>query len=228
MSTAKAHADLCLLDRDGPIATVTLNRPAVKNALNLDLLNALIGRLSECVAAGVTVLVLRGEGTAFCAGADLRSDDGTSIGKPTLRRDLIERSITLVGSFPVAISVVHGPAVGGGWGLAFAADVVLAAEDAVFRFPELALGLLPPEPIVDRFRQVAGPARSLRLLGSGESFRADDPALAGLVDAMPPDLLNERAHGLADLFARSAPGLLRELKQSVGSVHTQERDAHER
>jgi enoyl-CoA hydratase/carnithine racemase len=226
-SRTMTHADLCLLDRDGPIATVTLNRPAAKNALNIDLLNALIGRLEECVAAGVTVLVLRAEGTAFCAGADLRSDDGTSIGKPTLRRDLIENAITLVSSFPVAISVVQGPAVGGGWGLAFAADVVLAAEDALFKFPELALGFLPPEPIVRRFHEVAGPARSLRLLGSGESFRADDPALAGLVDAMAPELLGGRAQGLADLFARSAPGLLRVLKQSVGSVHVQERHAHE-
>jgi enoyl-CoA hydratase/carnithine racemase len=226
-SSTKAPADLCLLDRHGPIATVALNRPAVKNALNLDLLNALIGRLEECAAAGVTVLVLRAEGTAFCAGADLRSDDGTSIGRPTLRRDLIEKAITLVSSFPVAISVVHGPAVGGGWGLAFAADVVLAAEDALLKFPELALGFLPPEPIVRRFREVAGPARSLRLLGSGESFRADDPALAGLVETMAPDLLGDRARGLADLFARSAPGLLRELKQSVGSVHTQEGHANE-
>jgi enoyl-CoA hydratase/carnithine racemase len=226
-SQTMAHADLCLLHRDGPIATVTLNRPAAKNALNIDLLNALIGRLEECVAAGVTVVVLRAEGTAFCAGADLRSDDGTSIGQPTLRRDLIENAITLVSSFPVAISVVHGPAVGGGWGLAFAADVVLAAEGALFKFPELALGFLPPEPIVRRFREVAGPARSLRLLGSGESFRADDPALAGLVDAMAPDVLGDRAQGLADLFSRSAPGLLRVLKQSLSSVHVQERRAHE-
>src|SRR3954451_4375582 len=94
--------DLCLLDREGPIATVTLNRPAAKNALNIDLLNALIGRLEECIAAGVTVLVLRAEGTAFCAGADLRSDDGTAVGKPGLRRDLIENAIDLVRCFPVA------------------------------------------------------------------------------------------------------------------------------
>src|SRR3954454_9258400 len=139
--------DLCLLDGEGPIATVTLNRPAAKNALNIDLLNALIGRLAECAAAGVTVLVLRAEGTAFCSGADLRSDDGTAIGRPALRRELIENALHLVSSFPLSISVVQGPAVGGGWGLAFAADVVLAAEDSFFRFPELALGFLPPETI---------------------------------------------------------------------------------
>ena len=218
MSDSSAAAtDLCGLHLEGSVATVTLNRPEAKNALNLDLLDALISRLENCVAHGVTVLVLRAEGTAFCAGADLRSDDGTAIGRPGLRRELIERAISLVGSFPVAISVVQGPAVGGGWGLAFAADVVLAVPDALFKFPELALGFLPPERIVQRFHEVAGPVRSMRLLGSGESFHADDPALAGLVETALPDLLQERADGLADLFSRSAPGLLQTLKQILGS-----------
>ncbi|MCW2856926.1 MAG: Enoyl-CoA hydratase/isomerase [Marmoricola sp.] len=215
--------NLCLLELSRPVATITLNRPAAKNALNIDLLNALIECLEECSNAGVTVLVLRAEGTAFCAGADLRSDDGTLLGRPGLRRDLIERAIELVGSFPVSVAVVQGPAVGGGWGLAFAADVVLATADALFKFPELALGFLPPEPIVRRFHEVAGPVRSLRLLGSGESFRADDPALAGLVEVAAPALLADRANELADLFSRSAPCLLRVLKQSLSSLTVHER-----
>ena len=218
---------LCLLDLDGRIATVTLNRPEARNALNLDLLNALIARLKECSAAEVDVLVLRAEGPAFCAGADLRADDGTAIGRPGLRRELIETAISLVGSFPVSISVVQGPAVGGGWGLAFAADVVLAAEGARFRFPELALGFLPPESIVRRFREVAGPVRSLRLLGSGEFFCAGDPALTGLVETTAPDLLVERGRELAALFASSAPGLLRLLKQSISPVPVEERHRDE-
>jgi enoyl-CoA hydratase/carnithine racemase len=216
-------AELCGRHLDGPVATVTLNRPDAKNALNLDLLDALVGQLEQCLAEGVSVLVLRAEGTAFCAGADLRSDDGTAVGRPGLRRELIERAISLVGLFPVSISVVQGAAVGGGWGLAFAADIVLAVPDARFRFPELALGFLPPEPIVRRFRELAGPVRSVRLLGSGESFRAADPALAGLVETAEPELLAERAHDLALLFSRSAPGLLRVLKQSIGTLPQHER-----
>jgi enoyl-CoA hydratase/carnithine racemase len=206
---------LCGLRLDGTVATVTLNRPEARNALDLALLEALVGRLAQALAEGATVLVLRAEGTAFCAGADLRSDDGTAMGRPGLRRELIEDAVSLVGSFPAAISVVQGAAVGGGWGLAFAADVVLAVPDALFRFPELALGLLPPEPIVRRFRELAGPARSLRLLGSGESFRAADPALAGLVETVAPELLDGRADDLALLFARAAPGLLERLEQTL-------------
>jgi enoyl-CoA hydratase/carnithine racemase len=215
--------ELCLIAADGPTATITLNRPAAKNALNLELLSALIARLEECAAAGVCVLVLQAEGTAFCAGADIRSDDGTSIGRPGLRRELIERAIALVRAFPVAISVVDGPAVGGGWGLAFAADVVLATENARFKFPELALGFLPPESIVVRFHQVAGPARAVRLLGSGESFRADAPALNGLLEIVPAAQVADRVNELAGLFSRSAPGLLHGLKRSIDSVTTQER-----
>jgi enoyl-CoA hydratase/carnithine racemase len=215
--------ELCLIARDGSTATITLNRPAAKNALNLELLSALVARLEECAAAGVCVLVLRAEGTAFCAGADIRSDDGTAIGLPGLRRELIERAIALVRAFPVAISIVDGPAVGGGWGLAFAADVVLATENARFRFPELALGFLPPETIVARFRQIAGPAKAVHLLGSGESFGADAPALRGLVEIVAAAQVADRAHELAALFSRSAPGLLHFLKQSIDSVTTQER-----
>ncbi|GAB7004911.1 enoyl-CoA hydratase/isomerase family protein [Nocardioides sp. AN3] len=219
--------DVCLLQVDGPVATVTLNRPAAKNALNLPLLHALADQLRQCLEAEVSVLVLRAEGTAFCAGADLRSDDGTAIGQPGLRRRLIEEVLGLVASFPVAIAVVQGPAVGGGWGLAFAADVVLAAEDAVFRFPELALGFVPPAPIVARFGEVAGPVRSLRLLGSGESFSATDPALAGLVETLAADALPGRARQLAELFAGSAPGLLRVLKDSISTAPVVERHDHE-
>lgn len=217
------HEDVCPIEFDGAVATITLNRPAAKNALNLPLLRALVAHLETCAARGVTVLVLRAEGTAFCAGADLRSDDGTAIGEPGLRRRLIEEALALVGAFPVAISVVQGPAVGGGWGLAFAADVVLAAEDALFKFPELALGFIPPAPIVRRFHEVAGPVRALRLLGSGESFRASDPALAGLVETVSAEALPDRARQLAELFAGSAPGLLRVLKDSISSTHVEER-----
>jgi len=209
--------DICPIGVDGPIATITLNRPAAKNALNLELLEALVAGLETSTA---DVLVLRAEGTAFCAGADVRSDDGTAIGRPGLRRELIERVLALVQAFPVAIAVVDGPAVGGGWGLAFAADVVLATENARFRFPELALGFVPPEPIVARFRELAGPARAVRLLGSGESFAADSPALHGLVEFVPAAQVADRAVELAGLFARSAPGLLHNLKESV---HAQER-----
>lgn len=223
MNESSVATDLCLLRLDGQVATVTLNRPGAKNALNLDLLWALNGRLEECAAAGATVLVLRAEGTVFCAGADIRSDDGTSIGRPGLRRELIERAIALVRSFPVAISVVEGPAVGGGWGLAFAGDVVLATESARFKFPELALGFLPPESIVQRFHQVAGPAKAVRLLGSGESFGADAPALGGLLEIVPAAQIGDRVNELADHFSRSAPGLLLALKQSINSAIAQER-----
>lgn len=219
--------NLCPLALEAPVATVSLNRPEARNALNIDLLESLVGRLEESRAAGVSVLVLRAEGPAFCAGADLRSDDGSARGRPGLRRELIERAIDLVGSFPVAISVVQGPAVGGGWGLAFAADVVLAADEALFRFPELALGFLPPGPIVRRFVDTAGPVRSMRLLGSGESFRADDAALDGLVEVVSRELLDARAQELANLFARATPELLAVLKQQIHSSSVSERNNDE-
>nr|AIQ77672.1 enoyl-CoA hydratase [Nocardioides sp. JS1661] len=218
---------LCRLELEGAVATITLDRSDARNALNLDLLHALIEHLEESASVGASVLVLRAEGRAFCAGADLRSDDGTLLGRPGLRRELIERSLELVSSFPVSIAVVQGPAVGGGWGLAFAADIVVAADDALFKFPELALGFVPPDVIVRRFVQLAGSTRALRLLGSGEPFRADDPALGGLLEPVPPSELDRRAHGLADHFARAAPGLLEVLKRQIATANVHERHSDE-
>jgi enoyl-CoA hydratase/carnithine racemase len=210
--------DLCLLTVDGSTGTVTLNRPQAKNALNLDLLEAVLTCLDECSAAGVDVLVLRAEGTAFCAGADVRSDDGTERGEPGLRRVLIERVIERVQDFPFSVASVHGPAVGGGWGLAFATDVVVAADRAMFKFPELALGFLPPPAIVRRFVHVAGPVRALRLLATGEAFRADSPALSGLVEAVPPADLAGRTEELAAHLSRAQDGMLTALRHAVGAT----------
>lgn len=208
--------DLCLLSIDGSTATVTLNRPEAKNALNLDLLEALHARLDECTAAGVDVLVVAAQGTAFCAGADVRSDDGTERGQPGLRRTLIEQMIDRVQDFPFTVASVQGPAVGGGWGLAFAADVVIAAEDALFKFPELGLGFLPPQVLIRRFVQVAGPVRAARLLATGEAFRADSVALASLVEPVPPADLPARTKEMAADLSRAQDGLLAELRGAIG------------
>mgnify|MGYP003694107141 CR=1 FL=1 len=133
--------------RDG-IATVTLNRPEARNALNA----ALVAELERALAAleadpAARVIVLRGAGDkAFCAGADLKGvgDRGTSLqaresfsGLPRILEAMARMRTPL-------IAQVHGFALAGGCGLAVGCDVVLAADDAVFGLPEIKLGLLPP------------------------------------------------------------------------------------
>ncbi|MEU9387132.1 enoyl-CoA hydratase/isomerase family protein, partial [Streptomyces sp. NPDC048279] len=142
MNAVADETPLCLSETGGGVATVTLNRPDARNAMNIPLLQQLVAALKGAREQGVGVLLLKAEGPAFCAGADVRSDDGSAMGRPGLRRQLIEEACDLVEAFPASVAAVQGPAVGGGWALAAAAVVTLAAPGAMFRFPELRLGFL--------------------------------------------------------------------------------------
>ncbi|MFD5721616.1 enoyl-CoA hydratase/isomerase family protein [Streptomyces sp. NPDC127036] len=206
---------LCLTERNSSVATVTLNRPDARNALNIPLLQHLVGALDEARAHGADILVLRAEGTAFCAGADIRADDGTAIGRPGLRRRLIEEVCDLIDSFPASVAAVQGPAVGAGWALATAATVTLAAPEATFRFPELPLGFLPPDTTVRRLRDRVGATVAFRLLAADERLAADDLARLGLVEVVPAPDLPSRARHLADRFAAAPPDLLRHLRTAL-------------
>jgi enoyl-CoA hydratase/carnithine racemase len=208
-------APLCLVERDGAVVTVTLNRPDARNALNVPLLQELVGVLGEAREQGADVLVLRALGPAFCAGADVRADDGTAIGQPGLRRRLIEEACDLIEAFPASVAAVQGPAVGGGWALAVAAVVTLAAGEAVFRFPELRLGFLPPEATVRRLRDAVGPAVAFRLLAADERFSAQELARWGLVEAVAAGDLEGRARDLADRFAAAPADLLHRLRAGL-------------
>ncbi|MBY8876216.1 enoyl-CoA hydratase/isomerase family protein [Actinacidiphila acidipaludis] len=208
-------ASLCLLDRDGAVATVTLNRPDARNALNLPLLRNLVGALGDAHARHADVLVLRAVGPAFCAGADVRADDGSAIGQPGLRRRLIEQACDLIEAFPASIAAVQGPAVGGGWALAASAVVTLAAPEASFRFPELRLGFLPPDATIRRLRASVGPAAAFRLLAADERFSARELAGLGLAEAVDAADLDARARVLAERFAAAPADLLDRLRTAL-------------
>lgn len=216
MNAATEHAPtLCLMEREGAVATVTLNRPDARNALNVPLLLQLVEALEDARERHADVLVLRAAGPAFCAGADVRADDGTAIGQPGLRRRLIEQACALIEAFPASVAAVHGPAVGGGWALAVAAVVTLAAPEAAFRFPELRLGFLPPEATVRRLRASVGPALAFRLLAADERFTADELARLGLVEVVAAPDLDRHARDLADRFAAAPANLLHKLRATL-------------
>ncbi|MFF3563635.1 enoyl-CoA hydratase/isomerase family protein [Streptomyces sp. NPDC002574] len=206
---------LCLMERDGSVATVTLNRPDARNALNVPLLLQLVEALEDARERRADVLVLRAAGPAFCAGADVRADDGSALGQPGLRRRLIEQVCDLIEAFPASVAAVQGPAVGGGWALAAAAVVTLAAPEAFFRFPELRLGFLPPDATARRLRESAGPALAFRLLAADERLTADELARLGLVEVVAAPDLDRRARELADRFAAAPADLLHKLRATL-------------
>jgi enoyl-CoA hydratase/carnithine racemase len=192
--------------RDG-VATLTLNRPEARNALN----PTLVGELGDALARleadpAARVIVLRGAGDrAFCAGADLKGMfRATSILEARDRYLGVARILEGIPRMrtPV-IGRVHGYALAGGCGLAAACDLVIAADDAVFGLPEIRLGLLPLMVLAPILR-AASPKRVLELVLTGRELPAAEALEIGLVTRVVPraeldDAVERTARTLAGL-----------------------------
>ena len=203
--------------RDG-VATVTLNRPEARNALNRalvqelgDALNALDGD------AAARAIVLRGAGDrAFCAGADLK---GMFRDAPILEaREQYAGLARILEGIPrmrtPVIGQVHGYALAGGCGLAAACDVVVASEDAVFGLPEIKLGLLPLMVMAPILR-TASPKRVLQLVLTGAELPAREAAAIGLVSQVVPRAeLEPTAQALARTIAGYSPAAIGIAKEA--------------
>jgi 2-(1,2-epoxy-1,2-dihydrophenyl)acetyl-CoA isomerase len=209
---------------EGLIATLTLDRPASRNALG----NPGDGDWFAAVAARINAdpalrcVVLQATGPAFSAGGDLkamRDRTGTFAGQPA---DLVEsyrqgihRLMRAVWSIEVpVIAAVNGPAMGLGNDVACLADLRLAAASARFGATFLKIGLVPGDGGAWLLPRVIGQARAAELLYTGRVIDADTALAWGLVSAVVPDAeLPARARALADEVAAQPPGVLRMTKR---------------
>jgi methylglutaconyl-CoA hydratase len=200
------------------VATLTFNRPQKSNSYDQALLDALLAEVTRLGAdASVRMIVLRGTGKHFSAGAEVGGEHGAAQSKP--RATIPELCLALDTVPKPVIALVHGACIGGAVALVSCCDVVVAAQNAFFSLPEVRLGFAPG-PLIPFFLRAID-ARSLRrYLLSGERFTAeealriglvhqlceadasDDAALAGLIDEMLLAGPNAVAH---------AKGLLRRL-----------------
>jgi len=225
-------SELATLTIETPRATLTIDRPEQRNALSIELLDALHARMDELERTpGVQVVTITGAGRAFCAGMDLKqvilaAADGGS-GDPDLPHRLLAslgRFTLRVRALPaVTVARVNGAAIGGGCGLACVCDVAVTHADAKLGFPEVDLGLCPAVVAPWVVRKVgAGRARRVLLMG-GVMSGADAHAL-GLVDLLAPtrdgldaaclELVERLASGGARALA-ATKALLNELDGSV-------------
>jgi enoyl-CoA hydratase/carnithine racemase len=170
--------------RDNAVLRLTLNRPEVKNALDDRLIAALIGELSRPDDA-IRVVVIRGSGGAFCAGADLnmmRAAGHKSMAEN--ERDALEGPATLfrlIADYPaLVISAIEGPCFGGGGGIVAASDLAIASESAKFSFSEVKLGLVPAT-ISPYVLEKIGPGHARQLFMTGEIFDVSRAERIGLV-----------------------------------------------
>jgi methylglutaconyl-CoA hydratase len=217
-------------ERTGAVATLTLDRAEVGNAIDDALIARFADALAECGAdPAVRVVVVTGAGRVFSAGADLRwmrrmRDAGPAANVEDARRT--QRLFAAIAELPrPVVARVNGPARGGGVGLLAAADVVVASADAHFAFTEVRVGIVPAT-IAPFVIARVGAARARRLFCTGETFGAADAAAWGLVDRVVPaaDLDAAVAAVVGDLL-KGAPGAIAEAKQLVRDLAAAEPDA---
>jgi 2-(1,2-epoxy-1,2-dihydrophenyl)acetyl-CoA isomerase len=204
------------------VCTLVLNRPDRLNALNKDLavaLNEALGRISA--DKSVHVVVITGAGRAFCAGGDLgvigagrRNNDGTDL-EPLLRAGM--HAVLKIRSMaqPV-IAAINGPAAGAGMNIALAADLRIAAEEAVLGQNFVKVGLFPDFGGTFFLPQLVGPAIAAEMFYTGDMIDARRALQLGIVNRIVVGLqLESEAHDLATKIAKGPCLAIRCIKQAL-------------
>src|SRR5258705_2065552 len=210
-------ADEILCTAADSIATITLNRPERRNALNTALMDAL-GRRFEALERDTSVraVVIRGAGTAFCSGRDLeemsrRQDDGL---EP--EADVISLFQQIEASRHPTIAMVHGAAYAGGCELALHCDFRVAADVARFAMPLAKIGLVVPFALGQKLVEIIGPAFTRQILLTGQPVDARRAYEMGMVHTVVPAADLERAtYDLARTIAGNAPLSLAGMKATI-------------
>jgi methylglutaconyl-CoA hydratase len=215
-ATGRAEQPVRTALEDG-VLTLTLNRPEKRNAMNRDVVRALMDALADAAADGeVRVVLLRGAGPDFCAGADLEAmrrmaDDDDPITNLADAQGLGALLVLMRRHSKVIIGAVHGHALAGGAGLATACDLVIARDDAVFGYPEVKLGFVPAM-VMALLRRAVGEKVAFELVARGERIGAEEAASLGLVNRVVPE------SGWDDAVATYARELAGESKSALSLI----------
>jgi 2-(1,2-epoxy-1,2-dihydrophenyl)acetyl-CoA isomerase len=175
--------------KDGAVAVVTIDRPAKKNALTLEMRQSLLdafGRFAQ--DEEVRAVVLTGAGDAFCSGADVQAMGGGGLAGMRARMRHMHAMIRAVHALdkPV-VAAVRGAAAGVGWSLAMACDVIVASESARFSQVFTRIGLAPDGGAVWFLTRQLGPARAKEMVYAGRPLAAQEAQALGLVHRIVPD-----------------------------------------
>ncbi len=213
--TTTATNPLVLLKREGPIATLTLNRPEKRNAINAAMIRQAMAAMAAMEGEdSLRVLILEGAGTAFSAGADVAEmgalTQKTARGFISNVHGLIRRLREF--PFPV-VCKCHGHVLGGALELALGSDLRIAANDARFGMPEVRVGV-PSVIEAALFLPFCGLGTAQDLLLTGRTFGAPEAHRAGLVQRIcPSEALQETTEQVAAQLLRAAPEALRAQKK---------------
>src|SRR5450830_105658 len=224
--TGAMNYEAIKVEQMGATVHITLNRPELRNAMSLHMVAEFRGALAALEADGsARVLVLRGAGGHFCAGADLQDMAGARMramenppepGQAGAAPDAVAQANARFGELCVAyantplalVVVLEGSVMGGGLGLACVADVALASESAVFRLPETALGVVPAQ-IAPFLVERLGYSQAKRLAVTGGRLNAANALAIGLVHAVhAPEQVDAALAAVLTEIQACAPGAI--------------------
>lgn len=199
------------------VVEIRLERPERMNALGVATVAALERAVVDAQAEGARVILLRGSGKAFCAGADLKERKGMDLAGKLEHNAGIRRAIdTLAAARCVTIAVVNGLALGGGTEMALACDLRIAASGVSMGLTESRIGAFPGAGGTQRLPRIVGVARALQLMFTGEPVTSEVALSMNLVnEVVPADELDARALALAQLIASRSGSALAAIKRLV-------------
>jgi enoyl-CoA hydratase len=205
-----------IVEKDGAVGVVTLNRPQALNALSYALVKDLSLAMQELDQDGdIRVIIVTGGEKVFAAGADIkeiaeRGPFDERIHERLAYRDQINRIAKPV------IAAVNGFALGGGCELAMSCDIIVASESARFGQPEVNLGIIPGSGGTQRLTRVLGKHRAMELILTGDMLNAADAERLGLVNrVVPGELCLEEAKNIARKIATKPPLAIKAAKEAV-------------
>ncbi len=204
-----------LLDQRDGVATLTLNRPGARNALNNAMCGDLLGALMALAAdEAVRLVLIRANGTVFCAGADLKERQGMDEDAVRARRLKAFAAYHAIESLPMpAIAVVEGPAVGSGCEIAAACDFIVATPAASFRTPEALWGTVGA---TQRLPRILGKRLAKDMMFTGRTLSAAEAVEAELVSRLvAADELEKTLVEIAATIVKAPAAALRLAKSCV-------------
>lgn len=215
-------SDLALLEINGRIARLTLNRADKRNALSLELLNEVHARLDELEKRrDASVCVLTGAGPTFCSGMDLKAvlkEPGAPL---RLLSSIAELTIKLRRLPQVTIAQVNGAAIGGGCGLVAVCDLAISHPDAKLGYPEVDLGVCPAV-VAPWLVQAVGPGRARRILLQGGTMTGLHAFEQGLLSLVTPrEQLEGEVDAIAQRLAGAGPRALSETKRLLNELEAE-------
>ena len=203
----------------GSVRTITLDRPDVRNAVSRPMLEELRVALDQAAADETCrVVVLRGAGSHFCAGADIADLESPASAAAFERAFAVVLDAIAGHPLPV-LAQVHGAALGAGCQIIVACDLAIAASDVTIGIPSAKLGIVIGFENIQRLVLAVGPKRASQILFTGRPIDGVTAASWGLVnDAVQSDDLDERVLDLAQAIAEAAPLSIRGSKIALGAV----------